>query len=112
MYPVLVAVANHVYVTPVFVPTLNVHDADPLDVDVGLHTVTPLTVTVTLAPGTGLPSLVTVTFSVTVEPFVTLAAFAGLTSVTDNDFVVEVAVTMTWFTCRPTGVEVTLKPNV
>ena len=82
LYPVLVAVANQVYVTPVFVPTLYEHETEPLDVEAGVHTVAPLTFMVTLAPETALPPLVTVTFSVTVEPVVTLAPLAGLVSVT------------------------------
>ena len=107
LYPVSLAVANQVYLTPVDLLTVNGHEADPLALEVRVHTVAPLTFIVTLAPETALPPLVTVTFSVTVEPFVTLAPFAGLLSVTDNDFAVEVVVTMTWFTCRLTGVAVT-----
>jgi hypothetical protein len=117
LYPVLLAVANHVYVTPVDVLTLYVHEAIPLVlVDREAHAVgtAPLTVMVTVAPETGLPLLVTLTFSVTVEPFATLALFAGLVSVTVNDFVVvaEVAVTIIWFTCWPTGVAVTWNRKV
>ena len=110
LYPVSVAVANHVYVTPVDVLTLYAHEATPLVlVDREAHAVgtAPLAVMVTVAAETGLPLLVTLTVSFTVEPFVTLALFAGLVSVTVNDFVVEVVLTMTWFTCWPTGVAVT-----
>ena len=111
VYPVLVAVAYQLYVTPVFVPTLYEHEADPVDADTGWHDwVTPLTVNVTEAPETALPLLVTLTFSVTVEPVFTLAPFAGLTGVTDS--FAEVVVTMIWFTCCPTGVAVTRKPRV
>ena len=92
LYPVLVAVANQLYVTPVDVLTLNLHEADPLDVDLEVHAVAPLTVIVTVAPETALPLLLTVTFSVTVDPFVTLAPFAGLVSVTVKEGMVLVTV--------------------
>jgi len=115
LYPVLVAVANHVYVTPVDVLTLYGHEATPLVlVDREAHALgtAPLTVMVTLAPETALPLLVTLTLSVTADPFATLDPFAGLVSVTDNSLSVEVVVTMTLFTCWPTGVAVTWKPRV
>ena len=104
VYPVLVAVAYQLYVTPVFVPTLNLHEATPVVlVDREAHAVgtAPLTVMVTLAPETGLPLLLTVTFSVMVEPFLTLAPLAGLVSETVNEFLVvaEVVVTIIRFTC-------------
>jgi hypothetical protein len=89
LYPVLVAVANHVYVTPVDVLTLYGHEATPLvlvDRETQAVGTAPLTVMVTVAPETALPLLVTRTFSVTVEPFLTLAPLLGLISVTDNDF--------------------------
>ena len=110
VYPVLLATANQLYMTPVDVLTLYVHEATPLvlvDREAQAVGTAPLSVMVTVAPETGLPLLVTLTVSFTVEPFVTLALFAGLVSVTVNDFVVEVVVTMTWFTCWPTGVAVT-----
>jgi hypothetical protein len=97
-YPVLLATANQLYVTPVFVLTLNSDKAAPLVLDVRLHTVAPFTVMVTVAPETALPPLLTVVFRVTVDPFYTLAPLAGLISATDNDFG-EVVVTMTRFTC-------------
>ena len=96
--------------TPVFVLTLKEHEADPLALEVGVHTVVPLTFIVTFAE-TPLPLLVTVTFSVNVEPVVTLAPLAGLISATDNDFAWEVVVTTTWCTCRLTGVAVTWNPR-
>ena len=52
---------------PVFVLTLNLHEAAPRELLVVVHIVAPLTVMVTVAPESGLPPLVTLTSSVTVE---------------------------------------------
>ena len=71
--------------TVVDVLTLYLHEADPLVLEVAVHVVTPLTVMVTVAPETGVPLLETLVVSVAVEPFDTLAPFAGVIRVTDND---------------------------
>ena len=87
LYPVLVAVAYQLYVTPVFVLTLNLHEAAPRELLVVVHIVPPLTVMATVAPETALPLLVTLALYVTVEPVFTLAPFAGLIRAMDNDLV-------------------------
>ena len=68
----------------VFVPTLYAHETKPFLLEALVHTVTPLTIIFTVAPETAVPLLVTLAFSVTVEPVRTLAPLAGLVSVTDN----------------------------